>query len=311
MWNRATQSSYPLGSVFKVITMSAGMESGLYEADTIYECTSQWTELGVPYDDWTYTKDLPPSGELTLVGGLMRSCNPYFYHIGLDLFRQKGDSYLADMARGFGLGSPTGIEGVAEDTGSINNPTDDGSASQMGIGQGDMLVTPLQVVDFIAAIANGGTLYTPQIIQSVVTADGQEVISYAPEVRGQLPISETTLEAVREGMKAVVSDPQGTSYAKFLGLNIAIFGKTGTATTSLENPHAWFAGYTAENRTDKPDIAVVVILENMGDGSEYAAPVFRRIIEDYYYGQPLTPYKWEFTYYYTKTPLPATDTPTP
>ena len=81
--------------------------------------------------------------------------------------------------------------------------------------------------------------------------------------------------------------------------------------SSLENPHAWFAGYTAENRTDKPDIAVVVILENMGDGSEYAAPVFRRIIEDYYYGQPLTPYKWEFTYYYTKTPLPATDTPTP
>ena len=311
MWNRATQSSYPLGSVFKIITMSAGIESGLYTADTLFECTSQWTELGTPYDDWTYTKDLPPSGELTLVQGLMRSCNPYFYHIGLDLFRQKGDSYLADMARGFGLGSPTGIEGVAEDAGAINNPADDGSASQMGIGQGDMLVTPLQVVDFIAAIANGGTLYTPQIIQSVVFADGQEVISYAPQVRGQLPISDATLEAVREGMKAVVSDPKGTSYSKFLGLNIAIFGKTGTATTSLENPHAWFAGYTAENRTDKPDIAVVVILENMGDGSEYAAPVFRRIIEDYYYGQPLTPYKWEFTYYYTKTPLPATDTPTP
>ncbi len=311
MWNRATQSSYPLGSVFKVITMSAGMESGLYTADTIFNCTSQWTELGTPYDDWTYTKDLPPSGELTLVGGLKRSCNPYFYHIGLDLFRQKGATYLADMARGFGLGSPTGIEGVAEDTGSINNPVDDGSASQMGIGQGDMLVTPIQVVDFMAAIANGGTLYTPQIIQSVVTADGQEVVGYSPEVRGQLPISETTLAAVQEGMKQVVSEKDGTAYAKFLGLNIAIYGKTGTATTSLEDPHSWFAGFTAENRTDKPDIAIAVILENMGDGSVYAAPVFRRIVEDYYYGAPQTPYAWEFTYYYTKTPLPETETPTP
>jgi penicillin-binding protein 2 len=311
MWNRATQSSYPLGSVFKIISMSAAMESGLYTADTIYDCTSQWTETGVPYDDWTYTKGLPPSGELTLVQGLMRSCNPYFYHIGLDLFRAKSATYLADMARGFGLGSPTGIEGLEEDDGQITNPTEEGPAFQMGIGQGDMLVTPIQVVDFIAAIANGGTLYTPQVIQSVVTADGQEVVGFSPEVRGQLPISETTLEAVREGMKLVVSDPKGTAYSKFLGLNIAIYGKTGTATTSLEDPHSWFAGFTEENRTDKPDIAVVVILENMGDGSVYAAPVFRRIIEDYYYGAPQTPYAWEFTYYYTKTPLPETETPTP
>jgi penicillin-binding protein 2 len=311
MWNRATQSSYPLGSVFKVVTMSAAMESGLYTADTVYDCTSQWTELGTPYDDWTYTKGLAPSGELTLVGGLKRSCNPYFYHIALDLFRHKSATYLADMARGFGLGSPTGIEGVLEDSGAINDPTEDGGASQMGIGQGDMLVTPIQVVDFMAAIANGGTLYTPQVIQSVVTADGQEVVSYSPQVRGKLPISETTLAAVQEGMKLVVSDPEGTAYSKFLGLNIAIYGKTGTATTSMEDPHSWFAGFTAENRTDKPDIAVVVILENMGDGSKYAAPVFRRIVEDYYYGAPQTPYAWEFTYYYTKTPLPETETPTP
>lgn len=311
MWNRAAQSSYPLGSVFKVITMSAALESGLYKPDTMFNCTSQWTELGVPYNDWTYDKGLPPSGEVTLIQGLMRSCNPYFYHIGLDLFRNKSGTYLSDMARGFGLGSPTGIDAVAEDAGAINDPADDGAASQMGIGQGDMLVTPLQVVDFIAAIANGGTLYRPQIIQSVVDVNGNIVVQFDPEVRGTLPISQTTLEAVREGMKEVVNNSKGTAYSKFLGLNIAIYGKTGTATTSVEDPHSWFAGYTAENRTDLPDIAVVVVLENMGDGSAYAAPVFRRIVEDYFYGAPQAVYPWELTYYYTKTPTPEEETATP
>jgi penicillin-binding protein 2 len=279
LWNRAAQSSYPLGSVFKIITMSAALESGIYKPTTTYECTSQWTELGTPYNDWTFDDGLPPSGNLTLVEGPMRSCNPYFYHIALDLYRQKGDAYLADMARQFGLGEATGIKAIAEDPGKINNPTDDGSASQMGIGQGDMLVTPLQVVDFIAAIANGGTLYRPQLIEKVATVDGNVVSSFSPEVRGKLPISESTLAAIKEGMKAVVSNSRGTAYNKFLGLKYSIYGKTGTATTSLDKPHAWFAGLTAENRTDIPDIAIVVIAENSGEGATYAAPIFRRIVE--------------------------------
>jgi penicillin-binding protein 2 len=308
MWNRATQSSYPLGSVFKVISMSAALESGLYKADTIYDCTSQWTELGTAYDDWTYTKELPPSGELTLVQGLMRSCNPYFYHIGLDLYRTKGATYLADMARGFGLGEATGIVGLQEDAGAINNPTDDGAASQMGIGQGDMLVTPIQVVDFIAAIANGGTLYTPQIIESVTDINGNVVESFEPQVRGTLPVSQATLDAVRQGMHDVINESKGTAYSKFVGLNIAVSGKTGTATTSLEDPHSWFAGFTTENRTDKADIAVVVILENKGDGSAYAAPVFRRIVEDYFYGEPIAYYPWEQTFYLTYTPTYESET---
>lgn len=302
--NRAAQSSYPLGSVFKIITMSAALESGLYTPDTSFECTSQWTELGTPFNDWTFDHGLPPSGKLTLVQGLMRSCNPYFYHIALDLFRKKGATYLADMARGFGLGSATGIDAVAEETGAINNPTDDGSASQMGIGQGDMLVTPLQVVDFIAAVANGGTLYRPQIIQKVSTVDGIAISTFSPEIRGKLPISETTLAAVRDGMNKVVNDSKGTAYTKFLGLHYSIFGKTGTATTSTDKPHAWFAGYTAEHKQDKPDIAVVVIAENSGDGSVYAAPIFRRIIEAYFTGGAIAQYPWESGFYITQTPTP-------
>ncbi len=304
--NRAAQSSYPLGSVFKLVTAAAALESGLYETTTTYECTSQFTELdGFVGDDWTYTKELPPSGTLTLLGGLMRSCNPWFYHLGLDLYRQMGANYLADMARGFGLGSATGIEAIAETEGSIIDPTTEGAAVQMGIGQGDMLVTPLQVVDFVAAIGNGGTLYKPQIIESITDINGNEISSFTPQVRGTLPVSAETLAALKEGMRMVVREDRGTAVRTFRSMQTTIYGKTGTATTSVEDPHAWFAGFTGAGRTDKPDIAIVVIAENSGDGSEFAAPIFRRVVEVYFTGEVQTWYPWEYDYYITRTPSPT------
>ncbi len=303
LWNRATQSAYPLGSVFKLITAAAALESGLYETTSIYECTSQYTELdGFVGDDWTLEKGLPPSGTLNLLEGLMRSCNPWFYHLGLDLYQKMGATYLSDMARGFGLGSDTGIGTLQEETGSIQDPTTDGAAVQMGIGQGDMLVTPIQVVDFIAAIANGGTLYRPQVIEKITSMSGENVYSFKPEVRGTLPVSEETIAALQEGMRMVVEEERGTAHSVFKGMDTKIYGKTGTATTSIIDPHSWFAGYTDMNLPDKPDIAVVVIAENAGDGSRYAAPIFKRVIQDYYIGEPTTLYHWEYDYYITVTP---------
>jgi penicillin-binding protein 2 len=301
--NRVTQGTYPAGSIFKIIGMAAALESDLYTPETTYYCGSYFEELqGEKFKDWTVDHELPASGTLTLTQGLIRSCNPWFYHIGLDLFRQKGATYLSDMARGFGLGSATGIEQVAEDTGQIVDPATDGDAVQQGIGQGDMLVTPLQVVRFTAAIANGGTLYRPQLIERVTTTGGVDVSSFAAEATGTLPITDETLEAIQTAMRGVVSSRIGTAREAMSGLAIPVYGKTGTAENPMGDSHAWFTGYTDENREDLPDIAITVIAENAGEGSEIAAPIFRRVIETYFYGEPKKLFDWEVKINVTKTP---------
>jgi len=311
--NRVTQAAYPPGSVFKIIGMAAALESDLYTPETTYFCGSYFEELpGERFKDWTVDKELPPSGTLTLIGGLMRSCNPWFYHIGLDLFRQKGADFLSGYARGFGLGEATGIDQVAEVEGQVIDPTTDGGAVQQGIGQGDMLVTPLQVVRFTAALANGGTLYRPQIIERITAANGTDVYTFAPESAGTLPVSEENLDAIETAMRAVVSAENGTANDELGNLAIRVYGKTGTAENPLGDSHAWFTGYSGMGREDLPDIAVTVIVENGGEGSEIAAPVFRRIIETYFYGEPLTLYPWESGFNLTRTPtLEFTETPLP
>jgi penicillin-binding protein 2 len=309
--NRATQGSYPAGSVFKIIDMAAALESDLYTPDTTYYCGLYFEELeGERFKDWRVDKDLDAAGTLTLSQGLMASCNPWFYHIGLDLFRQKGATYISDMARGFGLGSATGIEQVAEDEGQIIDPSTDGDAVQQGIGQGDMLVTPLQVARYTAALANGGTLYRPQLIENITTSGGVNVYNFTPEAAGTLPISDETLAAIQDAMRGVITARIGTAREELVDLSIDIYGKTGTAQNPMGDSHAWFTGYTDENREDLPDIAISVIVENGGEGSEIAAPIFRRVIETYYFGEPRKLFDWEVRFNVTKTPTEEF-TPTP
>lgn len=322
MYNRATQGEYPLGSVFKIITFSAALESGLYTPASTYDCQYEFTELTdrTLYDwTWEYCQDelrkdpelkeckTKPSGLLTLPEGLMRSCNPWFWHIGLGMYRAGHTTNISNMARAFGLGQRTGI-GIEEGTGNISDPGNDIDATNSAIGQGSVLVTPLQVATFIAAVGNGGTLYRPQIVERVQPLEGDPIAVFKPEARGTLPLSPENLKLLQETLVSVIQNPRGTANYRLRGMRIPAAGKTGTAETGAE-PHAWFAGYTYANIEGVPDIAVAVILENAGQGSDWAAPVFRRVVESYFLGSPQSVYWWESS---IGVPRPAeTETPTP
>ena len=316
-FNRSSQGQYPLGSVFKIITLAAALESGLYTPEYIYDCQYEFNEiLGLTLYDWTYTRfqedgETPPSGPLTLPEGLIRSCNPFFWHLGVGLYNAGKTTAIADMARGFGLGSPTGIGVVDETSGNIINPSNVVDAANQAVGQGDTQVTPLQVATFLAAIANGGTLYTPQAIEKIVDLAGNTMFEWSPKKSGELPVTSENLAVIQDAMRGVITSrtPRGTAFDVFSGLNIPLAGKTGTAQTSFD-PNAWFGAYTFAGREDKPDIAIAVVVENIGEGSGFAAPIARRIIEEYFLGRPGKLYPWEAAYGVRKTPTPLyTETP--
>ena len=170
---------------------------------------------------------------------------------------------------------------------------------------------------FVAALGNGGTLYRPQLVEKVEPVEGGDpVLTFQPEAMGTLPIQPFRMEIIQQAMIAVVANEDCTANFRLRGLRIPVAGKTGTAESGSGDPHAWFAGYTmAGEATGQPDIAIAVILENQGEGSDWAAPVFQRIVETYYYGAPQTIYWFESNFGITETPTPfggiPTETPKP
>ena len=181
-----------------------------------------------------------------------------------------------------------------------------GDSVNMGIGQGFVQVTPLQIAEMMAAVANGGTLLRPQIVHHVAPPGGAPLTPFAPIPTGTLPVSAEQLAIIQDGLDGAINLPKGTAHGVFPTFEIPVLGKTGTAEDpAVGAPHAWFAGYTQAHRPDKPDIVMVVMIENVGEGSQFAAPLFKRMAEIYFLGRAYSLLPWEQEFSGTPTATPA------
>ncbi|MBC8098877.1 MAG: hypothetical protein H7Y11_05505, partial [Armatimonadetes bacterium] len=286
--NRVTQGRYPSGSVMKIATSMAVIDSGVYNVDKRFACSGIWERDGVIKYDW-----LPGGhGTVTPASAVTQSCNPFFYEVGYQM-NMVDTELLPRYLRQMGLGVPTGLTDIEEDPGYIGDAetlrTKYGAAwsfsdaALMAIGQGEVEITPLQIVRLTAAIANGGTLYQPQLVLRAGILDDVRYTAQ-PDALSDINMSAEALAMVIEGMCGVTIDYSGTATYAFEGsplLDLGVCGKTGTA-QDLPRPstHAWFTAYAPR---DNPEIAVTVVVENAGEGSGVAAPLVRRIMEYYFY----------------------------
>lgn len=287
--NRPTQGTYPLGSVMKVASSIAVADSGVYALDQRYTCSGIWTRDITRYD-WLQGGH----GNVTLSSALTQSCNPYYYEVGYQL-NQVDAWLLPTYAKRLGLGQPTGLTDLPEDPGLIPDPEwkrvvtgidwTFSDAVNMSIGQGELSVTPLQVARMFAAVANGGTLYRPQLVLKAGILGEAPSYTLTPDPMATISIRAEVLDVVRTALCNVTTAPSGTAEFQFKLdpelQNIGVCGKTGTAQNRPGAvTHAWFAAYAPR---DNPQIAIVVMAENAGEGSGVGAPIVRDILHYYFF----------------------------
>jgi len=306
--NHAISDRLPPGSVFKVVVAAGALQEGVLTPRTRLVCPGKVVVPNKYYPNDPgqaqpfYCWNRAGHGWLDVVGGIAHSCDIFFYKVGggfdATRFKGLGVARIAQYAELFGFGEPTGIELPAEIDGLV--PTSEwkrktygeswstGDTYNLSIGQGFLTVTPLQMLNAVNVVANGGTLYRPRIVHHVTDAEGNVTQPFEPDIIRTLPISAEHWSLVQQGMEGAVE--YGTSgRAQIEGIRVA--GKTGTAQfcddimcgVGYEQPeHAWFAAYASLEEIEEPQVSVIVFLYNGGEGSTVAVPVARDILEYYF-----------------------------
>ena len=278
---RVTGMALPPGSVFKSLTATALLESGLVPDGHSIACRG-FLDRPSHHRCYVFSRFGVGHGKTDLGDALCRSCNVFFFDAARRLARSgpTGHNNLHRWAERFGFGHPTGIDLPGESSGDLPAPPTRPLISetmQLAIGQGPVTATPLQIVRMMAAIANGGSLVTPHVV-SGHGPDSAALATRAEPRATRIPdLSPRTLAIVQDGLRRVVEDPLGTGYKRIRLPEMAIAGKTGTAEVGgdLED-HAWFAGYVP---ADRPRLAFVVVLEHAGSGGRQAGPVARKLVQ--------------------------------
>lgn len=299
--NKTIQSAYEPGSIFKMVTAIAGLESGNITLTEKINDTGVYQKYGTDWKCWYYTDYHRGHGYLDVIGAIEKSCNYFFYETA----NRMGIDTLDRYAKYFGLGKKTGIELPSETTGilaskeytkSINTSWNPGDTINAAIGQGYNKFTPLQMTKYISMIANGGRNIDVSIIKTIQNSDGTEVskdeinkfvnkkLGLADDEQNEdINLNSDYIKAVKEGMKSVTSGESGTAYVRFKDFNIKVGGKTGSAEAGKDANgndlvNAWFAAFAPY---DDPEIAVVVMVENGGHGN-YTAEAVRNIMAEYF-----------------------------
>jgi len=290
LYNRAIQSVYPPGSTFKIVVALAGYNLGLIDPKELIQCYGFLKSGRRAFRCWKKGGH----GAVDFHQALVESCDVYFYTMGDRI----GFDRIEPFARSLGLAKPTGIELADEKAGLIPTPAwkkektgetwFQGDSFINAIGQGFVLVSPIQAAEMISAVANGGLLYKPQILKRSRSRETGDEKIYASQEKRKVQIKSEVLEAVRSALLGVTSESGGTAHGAATPM-ASVAGKTGTAQVIAQKipgrklsestqDHAWFIGYAP---ADKPKIAVAIVVEHGGHGGAAAAPVARKIIEEY------------------------------
>ena len=289
--NRAIQGIYPPGSIFKIMVASAALESSKWSPSTKVHCSGQFPFGNHVFRDWKKGGH----GTMNLYQAVVNSCDVYFYLLGNRL----GIDAIAEAARQYGLGQPTGIELPGERSGIVpstewkirarREPWYPGETISAAIGQGYVSVTPLQMATATAAVANGGVLYKPRLVRAIKERSTGQVRDLLPTEKGLVKMDSDSFAALQHALRGVVVEGTGKRAQSKI---VQIAGKTGTAqnvgakfqrpegeeTPKQFRDHAWFVAYAP---VDRPRIALAVVVENTGHGGTFAAPIAKAIIEEY------------------------------
>ncbi len=290
LYNRAIQSVYPPGSTFKIIDSLAGLDSGAIDPDDKVTCRGSLKSGNHSFRCWKKEGH----GTISFHDALVQSCDVYFYTMG----ERIGWDRIAEYARKLGLGSVTGIPLSDEKSGLI--PTTEWKKKRTGdawrggdtfinsIGQGFVLVSPIQACQMIAAVANGGYFYKPVLAKKTRNRETGAVTTFSTGLRHKINLDAAALDEVRRALAGVVAEPHGTGHGASTPL-ATVAGKTGTAQVVAQKvpgrklsgktqDHAWFVAYAP---VESPKIAVAVLVEHGGHGGSAAAPIAKRVIEEY------------------------------
>ncbi|MDR1395389.1 MAG: penicillin-binding protein 2, partial [Deltaproteobacteria bacterium] len=297
MENRAVGGQYPPGSTFKIAMALAALSEGVITPETVFRCSGALFLGGSRFGCWARGGH----GAVNLHRSLKESCDVYYYEVG----RRLGvDRLAASVRKNFGLGRLLNNDLQSERAGLVPDQAwkmrrfktawNFGETLPVSIGQGYLLTTPLQVAQYTAVAANGGTLYRPHLVKEITDFEGHLVRRQEPEVLNRLQLRPDWLQAVRRGLEAVVNEPGGTGRRGQVP-GVKVSGKTGTSqVVSLDRyqvysrggvlpwkyrEHAWFTAYAP---SENPEVVVTVLLEHAGGGGANSAPLASKLLAAYF-----------------------------